>query len=367
MSKIGRKNIENEKLREDFQSKLNDLQSENNILINDLNKKEDEYSKLLEEKIELENRCNVQFDEQEKKFDEIQKNVQDLNDENEDLKKKIAECVEISGGQFQSLNDSVIKSSVKIESLMNVYNNHINLLKQRFENILNDLNIIVSMQSSNPNTISDKFDNIIKAIKTNLDLVNKMAESESLIQNFRTEVKSLKNNLDTSKSKIKFLEQENDELNRTLNVQKLRMKIKPSPNNVIEGAYSKLVNKMKDYLSITQLNIQNSNLFSENEKQKAQIKFLTESNNILKEHNENLEKLVEDLKADVEDKSNIITKDTKSHKNQIKSLMEQLGRIKETWTPYEKKMEYLNHIEELEKNIKELKSDINRKKNLYQV
>ncbi len=44
--------------------------------------------------------------------------------------------------------------------------------------------------------------------------------------------------------------------------------------------------------------------------------------------------------------------------------MEQLGRIKETWTPYEKKMEYLNHIEELEKNIKELKSDINRKKEL---
>ena len=362
--KLEDQRIETGKMREDFQSKLNDLQSENNILINDLNKKEEEYSKLLEEKIELENKCNVQFEEQEKKFDEIQKNVQDLNNENEDLKNKIAECAEISGGQFQNLNDSVIKSSVKIESLMNVYNNHINLLKQRFENILNDLNIIVSMQNNNPNTITDKFNNVIKTIKTNIDLVNKMAESESLIKNFRTEVKTLKNNLDTSKSKIKFLEQENDELNRTLNVQKLRMKIKPSKDNIIEGAYSKLVNKMKDYLSITQLNIQNSNLFSENEKQKAQIKYLTENNNILKERNANLEKLVEDLKIDVEDKSNIITKDTKSHKNQIKSLMDQLARIKETWTPYEKKMEYLNHIEELEKNIKELKSEINRKKDL---
>ena len=68
---------------------------------------------------------------------------------------KIAECAEISGNQFQSLNDSVIKSSVKIESLMNVYNNHINLLKQRFENILNDLNIIVSMQRNNSNTINE--------------------------------------------------------------------------------------------------------------------------------------------------------------------------------------------------------------------
>ena len=104
------------KKREEFQSKLKDLQSENSILINDLNKKEEEYSKLLEEKIELENKCNVQFDEQEKKFDEIQKNVQELNNENEDLKMKIAECAEISGNQFQSLNNSVIKSSAKIES-----------------------------------------------------------------------------------------------------------------------------------------------------------------------------------------------------------------------------------------------------------
>ena len=79
------------------------------------------------------------------------------------------------------------------------------------------------------------------------------------------------------------------------------MKIKPSKDNIIEGAYSKLVNKMKDYLSLTQLNIKNSNLFSENEKQKAQIKYLTENNNILKERNANLEKLVEDLKIDVKE------------------------------------------------------------------
>ena len=142
------------------------------------------------------------------------------------------------------------------------------------------------------------------------------------------------------------------------------MKIKEPENNKIEGAYSKLVNKMKDYLSITQLNIQNSNLFSENEKQKAQIKYLSENNNILKERNNNLEKMNEDLKLEIENKSNIISKDTKSHKNQIKLLMDQLSRIKETWTPYEKKMEYINHIEELEKNIKELKSDISRKKDI---
>ena len=362
--KFEENNIDYEKKREEYQSKLNDLQSENKILINDLNKKEEEYSKLLEDKIELENKCNIQFGEQEKKFEEIKNNVEDLKIENEDLKNKIAECAEITGKQFQNLNDSVIKSSVKIESLMNVYNDHINLLKQRFENILNDLNIIVSLQNNNPNLMNDKFNNLIKAIKTNLDLINKMAESESLIKNFKSEIKSLKNNLDTSKNKIKFLEKENEELNKTLNVQKLGMKIKQPENNKLDESYGKLVNKMKDYLSITQLNIQNSNLFSENESQKAQIKYFSENNTILKERNENLEKMVEDLKLQIENKSNEIIKDSKHYKNQIKILMDQLNRIKETWTPLEKKMDYLNHIEELEKNIKELKNDINRKKEL---
>jgi hypothetical protein len=96
---------------------------------------------------------------------------------------------------------------------------------------------------------------------------------------------------------------------------------------------------MKDYLSITQLNIQNSNLFSENEKQKAQIKYLTENNLIFNERHSNLEKLVNDLKSEIENKSNTMNKDNKYHKGQIKILMDQLTRIKETWTPYEKKLE----------------------------
>jgi chromosome segregation ATPase len=59
-----------------------------------------------------------------------------------------------------------------------------------------------------------------------------------------------------------------------------------------------------------------------------------------------------------------MNKDNKYHKGQIKILMDQLTRIKETWTPYEKKLEYINHIEDLEKTIKELKNEINRKKDM---
>ena len=343
---------------------MNDIQSENNILINDINKKEEEYSKLLEEKIDSENKCSVQFDEQEKKFNEIQSNVESLNKENDELKNKIAECVDISTNQFKALNDSVIKSSVKMESLMNVYNDHIILLKQRFENILNDLNIIVSMQGNNPGLLNEKFDKVIKSINANIDLINKCAENEALIKNFKSETKTLKNNLENCKNKIKMLEEENEELNKNLNVQKLRMKIKPQEENNIERAYDKLINKIKDYLSITQLNIQNSNLFSENEKQKAQIKYLTENNLILTERHSNLEKIVTDLKSEIENKTNTMNKDNKYYKGQIKVLMDQLARIKETWTPYEKKLEYINHIEDLEKNIKELKNEINRKKDM---
>ena len=355
---------ESAKKIEEYQSKMNDIQSENNILINDINKKEEEYSKLLEEKIDSENKCSVQFDEQEKKFNEIQSNVESLNKENDELKNKIAECVDISTNQFKALNDSVIKSSVKMESLMNVYNDHIIILKQRFENILNDLNIIVSMQGNNPGLLNEKFDKVIKSINANIDLINKCAENEALIKNFKSETKTLKNNLENCKNKIKMLEEENEELNKNLNVQKLRMKIKPQEENNIERAYDKLINKIKDYLSITQLNIQNSNLFSENEKQKAQIKYLTENNLILTERHSNLEKIVTDLKSEIENKTNTMNKDNKYYKGQIKVLMDQLARIKETWTPYEKKLEYINHIEDLEKNIKELKNEINRKKDM---
>ena len=251
-----------------------------------------------------------------------------------------------------------------MESLMNVYNDHIMILKQRFENILNDLNIIVSVKGGNPGIINEKFDKIVKSINTNIDLINKFAENEALIKNFKSEVKNLKSNLEASKNKIKSLEEENEELNKTLNVQKLRMKVKQPDENKIDGAYDKLVNKMKDYLSITQLNIQNSNLFSENEKQKAQIKCLSENNNILSERHSNLENIIKDLKNEIENKTNTINKDNKYYKNQIKSLADQLTKIKETWTPYEKKLEYINHIEELEKTIKEQKNEINRKKDM---
>jgi chromosome segregation ATPase len=238
------------------------------------------------------------------------------------------------------------------------------ILKQRFESILNDMNIIVSLHGDNPGILNEKFDKVVKSIKANINLINECAESESLIKNFKSEVKNLKANLESAKNKIKNLEEENDELNKTLNIQKLRMKIKQQDENKIDGAYDKLVNKMKDYLTITQLNIQNSNLFSENERQKAQIKCLTENNAILNEKYSNSEKLINDLQSEIENKSNTINKDNKYYKNQIKSLADQLTKIKETWTPYEKKLEYIHHIEELEKTIKDLKIEINRKKDM---
>ena len=97
-------------------------------------------------KIDVENKCKAQFEEHEKKFEEVENNVKSLNEVNGDLKNKIAECIDISSNQLKALNDSVLKSSIKMESLMNVYNDHIMILRQRFESILNDLNIIVSVQ-----------------------------------------------------------------------------------------------------------------------------------------------------------------------------------------------------------------------------
>ena len=68
------------------------------------------------------------------------------------------------------------------------------------------------------------------------------------------------------------------------------------------------------------------------------------------------------IKLENNNNSDLNQKEAKVLKNEIKSLMDELYKIKETWTPPDKKKEYINNIDSLEKNNKILKEDINKKK-----
>ena len=90
---------------------------------------------------------------------------------------------------------------------------------------------------------------------------------------------------------------------------------------------------------------------------KAQVEEMVSMKTQLAELNElrNKVKELEKLRSEVE-------KINTDKKKKFKSLGKK--EKKETWTPYEKKLEYINHIEDLEKTIKELKNEINRKKDM---
>jgi chromosome segregation ATPase len=247
---------------------------------------------------------------------------------------------------------------------MDVYNAHIQFLKERFDNLLNDLNILINLQKNNPKELNEKFSALIKSIQQSIDLINKISEREALIDNFKKELKGLKGKVDKCKGKIKNLEEENHELNDTLNVRKLQMKIKKLNVSPTENAYFRLTQLMKNYATLTELNLENNNLKTENDNQKAQIKLLNDSVSTLKEKLNQNDITIKGLNKTLENQTKEMNDSNKQHKNEMKGLIDEVRRIKSTWTPYDKKMEYVNNIDDLEKTIKNLKDELNRKNNV---
>lgn len=349
---------------DNYQKKIQEIQKENDILINDLNEKEKEYTDLLNEKAHLEAKYDQQFRQAEVNCDNIQENIKKVSEENENLKQQLSECIKLSTEKYQDVNKKLSKTKTKLDSLMSVYDNHISYLKERFDHILNDLLVLINLKA-NPKDLNDKFTSLINTIQTSIDEINKLAEREALIENFKTELKNLKNSVNNKDKIIKNLQSENFDLNQVLNVKKLQMKIKePDEEDHNQKIYYNLVQLMKDYDTITNLNIKISNLKSNNNSQQAQINLLNDKVVTLQEKNSSLDLKIKDLTNQLSTKTKETNELTKNHKNEIKTLLEEVKRIRETWTPSEKKMEYVSTINELEKTVKTLKDDLNRKRDI---
>ena len=321
-------------------SQIDDLKNNFNIKSKNY---EDELNKIKNEKNILEQN----LDESIKKIEEFQSKMNDIQSENNilinDLNKKEEEYSKLLEEKIESEN----KCNVQFEEQ-----------EKKFNEIQNNVEILNKENDSLKNKIAECVDASSNQLKSlNDSVIKSSVKMESLMNVYNDHIILLKQRFENILNDLNIIVSMQGNNPGLLN-EKFDKVIKNINTNI------DLVNKMKDYLSVTQLNIQNSNLFSENEKQKAQIKYLTENNLILTERHSNLEKIVTDLKSEIENKTNTMNKDNKYHKGQIKTLMDQLTRIKETWTPYEKKLEYINHIEDLEKNIKELKNEINRKKDM---
>jgi hypothetical protein len=121
---------------------------------------------------------------------------------------------------------------------------------------------------------------------------------------------------------------------------------------------------LKEIENNVELNQINNNLLSDNNNYKSQINLLNDINEKLKQRISEMENENKNLKIQNTNNSDLNQKEAKNFKNEIKILMDELYRIKETWVSADKKKEYINTIDSLEKNNKILKDDI-KKKNIF--
>ena len=296
-----------------------------------------------------------------------------LIEENNKLKTQMVECVNISSDKYKSLNDNINKSKTKLQSLMNVYTYHIEYLKENFINIIKNCKILVNTLEKKDfqEEMIEQFNRTILTILKSIDLINQISEREALISNFKSEIKSLRLSITNYKEKINNIETEKEKNQNNTIVSLPETSLNINKNNTINNKenindvdliYSRLILKMGDMANITELNQINNNLLSDNNNYKSQINILTDMNEKLKQKMNEIEKENTDLKKLNTNNNELNEKEAKTYKNEIKGLMDELLRIKETWVSADKKKEYILTIDNLEKSNKILKDDINKKK-----
>ena len=102
------------------------MKKENEILINDLNNKEKKLQDLIEEKMKLKKDSEEFKKINNIKLNELNNNFKNLEKENENLNKQLLEIVDLTGNKFEILNEQILKSNEKINSLIDIYNKHFN-------------------------------------------------------------------------------------------------------------------------------------------------------------------------------------------------------------------------------------------------
>jgi chromosome segregation ATPase len=180
--------------------------------------------------------------------------------------------------------------------------------------------------------MKEQFNATILTILKSINLINQISEREALITNFKSEIKSLKATIANYKEKINNIEIEKNIENEKKEENEINNEI-----NEIDLIYNKLILKMNEMANITELNQSNNNLLSDNNNYKLQINLINDMNEKLKQKIIELEKENKNIKLQYSNNNEINEKEAKSYKNEIKGLMEELIKIKETWVPADKK------------------------------
>ena len=259
--------------------------------------------------------------------------------------------------QGLGINDNINKSKNKLESLINVYKYHIEYLKENFINTIKNFKILINSLEKKDfqEEMIEQFNGTILTILKSIDLMNQISEREALITNYKSEIKSLKATIKNYKEKINQFqivqekketilltshELKNENINTITSITSVR-------NNENILLYDKLILKLKEIENNVELNQINNNLLSDNNNYKSQINLLNDINEKLKQRISEMENENKNLKIQNTNNSDLNQKEAKNLKNEIKTLMDELYRIKETWVSADKKKEYINTIDSL--------------------
>ena len=275
--------------------------------------------------------------------------ITNLSEENNLIKNQMSECINISSDKYKLLNENINKSKNKLESLMNVYKYHIEYLKENFINTIKNFKILLNSLEKKDfqKEMIDQFNQTILTILKSIDLMNQISEREALITNYKSEIKSLKVTINNYKEKITQFQIEqgkketisNELKNENININSINTissinSIRKNENILL---YNKLILKLKEIENNVDLNQDNNNLLSDNNNYKSQINLLNDINEKLKKQITEIENENKNLKLQNNNNTDLNQKEAKNLKNEIKILMDELYKIKETWISPDKK------------------------------
>jgi len=366
--------------KEKYRFDLTDLRKENEILLQDMEKKENEaISRINCLNKELENNIK-QNSENKILLESLTSKNSELKEERIILDSQVYELSVLSMERLEKQNEKLLKSKNKLEKLVELYEMHIKFLKEKFDSNLHDFILSVNYKQGNLNEKdSEKFKLIMKNLENTSEYMNQIAGREALIVTYKDEIKNLKQNINKVTENYKFTLKEKEDLQAIVNIKKLQMKVpeitkgknmnKDNKDKNKDDFYDNKESMCKD---CAQKNLKIESLLRENTELKInekdmdivknqfreEISMLEEKNIDINERNETAQKYVENIRIDLAKKEKELLDSNKLHKSEVAKIIEELKKIKEKWINPDKHFE---KIEELEAKMKTLKNENSRK------
>ena len=334
----------------------------------------------------LEQKCNFNNLENglKNKIENLENKELDLNVDLERMKDLYETDFKDNNDKFLVLTEKYTKTRSKVDKLVELYEYHIKFLKERFENFINDIsNILKFDQAKN----EEKVKHIVRTCESLGNLMNLISQREASIEAYKNKLANMKNEKEKTKRLNEKLTKEVEELRELVQIKKLQKKIKGNgktnlsvnnsninSNNITQDYETNVMKNLKYYeqLSIieakTRENMELKNI--ENKLRillanySEEIKLLNDKVKYTKDDVGKHDQKIDNLQKDIFTKDKESQDERKKNKAEMVKLVEEIKKIKDKFIHPDKYNEILAKLAESDKQLKNMKDDSNRKREL---